>query len=82
MATTTRKPLLKLKDRPLGALQRHVLESVSQAPYPSGGWQWESPAGTVRILESLQERGLVALANDGEYSITSTGLALLDEPAG
>lgn len=66
--------------RPLGTVQRNVLECLIQTgtgadcPYPSGGWQWTTPSETVRILESLRRRGLV----EARESYTSTTYYITD----
>lgn len=65
-----------LSDKPLGTVQRNVLTSLAGSPYPSGGWMWDTPSGTVRILETLRMRCLVNLAG-GNYTINKAGLSVL-----
>lgn len=45
----------------LGANQRGVLDSLrDHGQYPGGGWVWGNHSTTVKILDSLVKRGLVA----------------------
>ena len=46
-------------NRPLGKNQQGCLDALRRnGPFP-GGWVWDNTSTTVRILESLVERGLV-----------------------
>lgn len=50
--------------RPLGDTQRHVLWSLVSHEsigvwYPGSGWYWKNTSTTVRIMDSLEKRGLV-----------------------
>lgn len=51
--------------RPLGDTQRHVLWSMISHDrtgvwYPGSGWYWTNISTTVRIMKSLERRGLVS----------------------
>lgn len=58
--------------RPLGKTQIGVLRALAgrtdlsdrPRPYPGGGWIWDTPSHTVRILESLTGRGLVDVTGE------------------
>lgn len=56
-----RTDTMERNDKNLGVNQQGVLRSLREhGPYrPGCGWLWDTPSGTVRILESLVRRGLV-----------------------
>lgn len=48
--------------RPLGENQIYVLKSMtttSNAWWPGCGWLWDNYSSTVRLMRSLEKRGLV-----------------------
>ena len=68
--------------RPLGRLQRTALGSLARLNSgtwtPGCGWEIESTARTMQILDSLVERGYAAKTSaTGRYSITESGLNAL-----
>ena len=76
------KPAPKVKEpkpstKPLGENQESILHSLVRGPYPGSGWLWDTPSGTVRLLEGLRLRCLVDL-NNGVYSINDAGRAAIE----
>ena len=55
----------------LGTDQQGVLDSIARQPYPDGGWHWNGPTATVRLLDGLVKRGLVTKDDAGRYAATS-----------
>lgn len=57
--------------RKLGENQKGIIESLKQhgSYHTHGfcGWVWDTPANTVKILESLVKRGLVEVIEDKDY---------------
>lgn len=62
----------------LGNVQKDVLASVKEHGGYPGGWMWDTPSHTVRVLDSLVKRGLVDL-KAGNYKLNEAGNALLEE---
>jgi len=59
--------------RKLGTTQQHVLNSLKEfGPYPGGGWLWDTPSNTMRILESLHRRHLVVKRSHAYYGTQYT----------
>lgn len=78
------KPVPKVREpkpstKPLGENQAYILHSLVRGPYPGSGWLWDTPSGTVRLLEGLRLRCLVDL-KDGVYSINNAGRAAILAP--
>lgn len=78
--------------RPLGRNQRAVLECMAgrfeggrPRAFPGGGWIWTNVSETVRLLESLERRGLVTVEGEHRglmgdrrrWSINAAGLAAI-----
>tara|TARA_B100000700_G_scaffold311500_2_gene393718 strand:+ start:158746 stop:159288 length:543 start_codon:yes stop_codon:yes gene_type:complete len=69
----------------LGKTQLDMLNSLYRHHgwYAGCGWLWNTKSGTVRILEALLKRGLVAnVANSsstGKYILTDAGIEVLCE---
>ncbi|MER6126548.1 hypothetical protein ABT173_28815 [Streptomyces sp. NPDC001795] len=68
--------------RPLGRLQRTALGSLARLNSgtwtPGCGWEIESVARTMQVLDSLVERGYAAKTSaTGRYTITESGLNAL-----
>lgn len=63
-----------LTNRPIGHIQKHVLERLAEwGPWrPGCGWVWDTRLGTQRILDSLNRRGLVRKLGE-IYIITPKG---------
>lgn len=54
--------------RPLGVNQRSVLEClVDHGSWPHG-WTWGTEQNTIRILDTLVDRGLVQVAGKGRFT--------------
>lgn len=52
-----------MSDRKLGASQATILRIMRQRGgfwYPGCGWIWDNLSGQIRILKSLEARGLVS----------------------
>lgn len=64
----------KTSTKPLGENQGYILQSLIRGSYPNSGWLWDTPSGTVRLLEGLRLRCLVDLT-DGIYTINEAGRA-------
>lgn len=66
--------------RKLGETQRSVIHALDQhgAWQHPCGWVWDTPSGTVKILESLRRRGLVRTTK-GVYTLTDAGRSYLPE---
>ena len=71
--------------RKLGKVQIEVLDSLIEFGIWSrrglGGWLWDTPGNTDRVLDSLVKRGLAA-QNGDSYIPTSTGIEKLKELKG
>lgn len=71
--------------RPLGENQRYLLRSMATRHdgrwHPGCGWYWANTSTTVRMLDSLVKRGLLAKYDDkpgypnGVWEITDAGQA-------
>jgi hypothetical protein len=65
----------------LGTAQEFVLHSLNEINngvwWPGCGWSWGTPAATVRVLDSLELRGLAVrsatTAGDPKFEITAMG---------
>lgn len=59
----------------LGAAQKGVLRSMNshRGRWDGGSWNWGSQAETLRILGTLQKRGLVKEMEDGAFELTDLG---------
>lgn len=67
--------------RPLGYNQLGVLRGMRDHKgwSPSfGGWTWGTTLNTLRIIESLARRGLVAMDDEGIWRLTPKGFDALD----
>lgn len=66
-----------MRKKPLGTAQSTVLKKLARYGgtwYRGCGWQWESPALTIRILESLILSDLVKkLPGRDTYAATEAG---------
>lgn len=55
----------------LGRVQVEVLKSLRRfgkwTPRGIGGWVWDTPSRTLRIMESLERRGLVHRDDQGVF---------------
>lgn len=68
--------------RQMGDVQKDVLESIYRHKrynrYGPNGWVWDTNSNTIRVLESLQKRGLVDyIGNDHQWVISSLGVEML-----
>jgi hypothetical protein len=62
----------------LGKIQKEVLIALFESAgwSPNSAWTWNGETETIRILDSLSQRGLVRLTVDGEidrYRLTPAG---------
>lgn len=68
--------------RKLGHVQVSVLESLVEHKIWSrrglGGWLWDTPSNTERVMDSLVKRGLATM-NGNTYLPTEQGTAALAE---
>lgn len=73
--------LAKLKERPLGRVQKGVLESLNRRGSYPGGWVWDTHSNTLRVLDGLVKRGLVSVSERAAFgrSGTFTSYRITDE---
>lgn len=77
--------------RPLGEVQRACLQALAgrfegrPRPYPGGGWIWTNHSQTVKVMESLERRGLAdrtgektGVADRRRWEINAAGLAAIE----
>jgi hypothetical protein len=62
--------------QPLGKKQKSILESLKghKLYYPGCGWYWDTPSGTVKLLESLVKRGLARKVREKRSVYSSRAL--------
>ena len=61
--------------KPLGKTQLYMMESLKESgSWSTGdcGWLWDTPSGTIRILESLVKRDLVEKQETDRFNTTYT----------
>ena len=68
--------------RQMGDVQKEVLESIYRHKrfnrYGPNGWIWDTNSNTIRVLESLQKRGLVEyLDREHRWVISDLGVEML-----